>query len=89
MFFPFGRFRANYLRGDVAFRELIPLRGAVESIDTYSDMAARRVEVFPDMFVKLSAGATAGCAIAICYLRNIQEEMADDHSDPPDDTGIP
>jgi hypothetical protein len=56
----------------MCFRDIIPLRTAIEEIDTYADTSQRRVVPQLDLFVKLILEATPERGhLVICYLKDL------------------
>ena len=62
----------HFFRGDVAYREVIPLRAAVESLDQYQNILTRGVYLCHDLFVKVLAVHRINAAIMICQFEDIQ-----------------
>ena len=56
--------------GDVAYREVIPLRAAVESLDTYQNTSNRGVYPRRDLFIKIVGAALNDAAIMICQFED-------------------
>jgi hypothetical protein len=56
----------------MCFHDIIPLRTAIEEIDTYADTSQRRVVPQLDLFVKLILEATPERGhLVICYLKDL------------------
>jgi hypothetical protein len=58
-------------RGAMVYREIIPLRAVVESLDMFEDRLERRVCSHLDMFAKFVPGAGIGGSVIFCYLEDL------------------
>jgi hypothetical protein len=70
-FLSFPRFMALITRGELVYREIIPLRAAVEDLDTYQNSLHRATRQYADIFVKIMRGSHQKGAVMICYLNNL------------------
>lgn len=59
----------------MAYREIIPLRAVVESLDLFEDRLERRVCSHLDMFAKIARGAESGGSVILCYLEDLTPPM--------------
>jgi hypothetical protein len=55
----------------LAYREIIPLRAVVESLDLLEDRLEREVCCHLDVFAKIVRGPVFGGSVMFCYLQDL------------------
>jgi hypothetical protein len=55
----------------MAYREVIPLRAVVESLDLFEDRLERNVCCHLDVFAKIVRGPVFGGSVMFCYLEDL------------------
>jgi len=64
--------KSHHCRGRFNYRDVIPLRAAIESADTYAEGSRRVTTSVSDLFLKLVRGRAGGGTIHVCNLKDLR-----------------